>query len=154
MASFEFLAIILTGLGLTASLTYYSLQIRNQNKTRQTQLYMQLLDRVSSEENRLRAVEVLQQDYKDYNDFMQKWGMHSNPVGYSKRIHVLSELDGIGHLLYKGLIDFDLLHPIILASAELHWEKWKPIIYELRKINPERQKYLEYLYNEIQKQKE
>jgi hypothetical protein len=30
MASFEFLAIILTGLGLTASITYYAMNLRNQ----------------------------------------------------------------------------------------------------------------------------
>jgi len=153
MVQIEYLPIVLTGLGITASILYYTITLRNSNKTRQTQLYMQLLDRVAEEENRLRAVEVLQQDYTDYNDFMAKWGMYSNPVAYSKRIHVLSELDGIGHLLYKGLIDLELLHPIILAYTELQWEKWSPIIYEQRKTQPDRQKYFEYLYNEIQKTK-
>ena len=48
MVSFEFLAVILTGLGLTASIVYYASILRNANKTqeiqletRQAQLYME-----------------------------------------------------------------------------------------------------------------
>lgn len=43
MASFEFIAIILTGFGLTASILYYSSILRNANKTRELQLKAQEL---------------------------------------------------------------------------------------------------------------
>ena len=42
MASFEFLAIILTGIGLMVSITYYAMVLRNHNQTRQAQLFMQV----------------------------------------------------------------------------------------------------------------
>jgi hypothetical protein len=38
MASFEFLAIILTGLGLTASIVYNAINLRNANKTQKQAL--------------------------------------------------------------------------------------------------------------------
>jgi len=38
MASFEFIALILTGLGLTASIVYYANVLSNANKTQQLQL--------------------------------------------------------------------------------------------------------------------
>ena len=38
MASFEFLAIILTGLGLSVSITYYAMNLKNQNETQQQSL--------------------------------------------------------------------------------------------------------------------
>ena len=64
MASFEFLAIILTGLGLIVSILYYSSILNNANKTRelqlktqeqaeetrQTQLFMKIYERFESKE--------------------------------------------------------------------------------------------------------
>jgi len=50
MAWPEFLAIILTGLGLTASITYYAMVLRNANKTRQTQLFMNLFTQLRSKD--------------------------------------------------------------------------------------------------------
>ena len=56
MASFEFLAVILTGLGLTVSILYYTTVLQNANKTqqsqletRQAQLYMQVFQELNSE---------------------------------------------------------------------------------------------------------
>ncbi len=40
MASFEFLAVIVSLLGLSASITYYASILRNANKTRRTQMLM------------------------------------------------------------------------------------------------------------------
>jgi len=57
MASFEFLAIILTGLGLTVSILYYTFTLQNANKTqklqletRQTQVFMDLYKTMASKE--------------------------------------------------------------------------------------------------------
>ncbi len=50
MASFEVLAIIVSLLGLSASITYYATVLRNQNITRQAQLYMQLFQKDTSTE--------------------------------------------------------------------------------------------------------
>ena len=41
MASLEFVALILTGLGLTASIVYYANILNNANKTRELQLKSQ-----------------------------------------------------------------------------------------------------------------
>ena len=64
MASLEFLAIILTGLGLTVSILYYTTVLSNANKTRllqlkaqelavetrQTQMFMQIYNQYTSPE--------------------------------------------------------------------------------------------------------
>ena len=45
MVDYQSISTVLTGIGLIIALTYYGLQIRNQNRTRQAQLFMQLYNR-------------------------------------------------------------------------------------------------------------
>ena len=68
MASFEFLAIILTGLGLTASISYYAMVLRNQNKTRQAQLFMQIYSVFASDDFFERGGTVMSTEFEDAND--------------------------------------------------------------------------------------
>ena len=49
MASFEFLAIIVSVLGLAASITYYATVLNNANTTRQAQLLLNIYDKFSSQ---------------------------------------------------------------------------------------------------------
>ena len=125
-------------------------------ETRQVQMYMQLLDRFASEENRLRSIEVRQQEFDDFDDFHRKWSVHANPEAAAKRLHINTELSGIGHLLHRGLLDLDFIPTIALAAATNFWEKWGPIEIEQRRVmnNPRRSEYVEYLYNEIVKYRE
>ena len=58
MASLEFLAIVLTGLGLTVSIVYYATILRNANKaqqhateTREIQIFMQLMQQITNYES-------------------------------------------------------------------------------------------------------
>ena len=52
MASFEFIAVIVSVLGLAASITYYAIVLKNQNETRQAQLFMNLYETARSQEFR------------------------------------------------------------------------------------------------------
>lgn len=155
----ETLAFVLTGIGLTASIVYYANILNNANKTqktqletRQTQIFMQILDRFASEENRLRSIKVQQMEYKDFADFQLKWNMENNPEGAAKRLHVWTELDGLGQLYSRGLISLDFIPPIVHQIVVLQWEKWEYIINEQRKNNDDlrdRLVYFENIYNEI-----
>lgn len=80
MASFEFLAIILTGLGLIISLVYYENVLRNQNITRQAQLYMQLFLSITSEEFMKRSIDLLVWDFRDYDEFKEKYFEAPHPT--------------------------------------------------------------------------
>jgi hypothetical protein len=66
MVSFEFLAIILSVLGLSASIIYYASILRNANKTqqlqletRQAQMFMQLYDRFNQKEHQRTWTETI-----------------------------------------------------------------------------------------------
>jgi len=160
MVTVETISIVFTGVSISLAAFYYISTLRNtrmnqelQLETRQIQLYMQLLDRFASEENRLRSIEVGQQEFDDFEDFHRKLRMNVNPEAAAKRLHVMTELEGIGHLLSRGLIDMDFIPPIIMGITKNFWEKWGPIEVEQRRIrnNPRRSEYVEYLYNEVVK---
>jgi len=78
MASFEFLAIIIAGLGLAVSLVYYAMVINNQNKTRRLQMIQHIWEWISSEEGYLQLAELLKMQWSDLEDFNQKYGVHIN----------------------------------------------------------------------------
>ena len=122
---------VLTGLSINLAAFYYISTLRNaqrnqkqQLETRQIQIYMQILDRFASEENRLRSIQVQQMEYKDFADFQDKWSMAKNPEAAAKRLHVWTELDGLGQLLNKGLISIEFIPTLTLAIVIIQWEKW------------------------------
>ncbi|UCE29470.1 MAG: hypothetical protein JSV85_01715, partial [Candidatus Bathyarchaeota archaeon] len=74
-----------------------------------------------------------------------------------KALHTITGYyDGLGYLLYKGLIDIDTIEYILSGSSTGVWEKLKPIIEGMRKHYnlPELSKWFEYLYNELQKREQ
>ncbi len=86
MVSIEIIAILLSGISISASLFYYANILQNANKTqqmtlenRQAQLFMQLFYRVASEENRARSLQILQLEFTGYDDFEEKYNMDSYP---------------------------------------------------------------------------
>jgi hypothetical protein len=59
----------------------------------------------------------------------------------------------VGILLYRKLIDADLVRDVFTYRAELLWKKAEPIILGMRKESnqPEAGKWFEHLYNEMKK---
>jgi hypothetical protein len=80
MVSLEVLALVLTGLSITASILYYTMPLRNSNKTQQlalenrrAQLYMQLFLRITSEDFMKRSIDLIRLNYSNQDEFFQKF---------------------------------------------------------------------------------
>lgn len=73
MVDYQTISIVLTGLGLMIALIYYSMQIRNQNKTRQAQLFMQIYDRWLDPDFLRYYVRSYKMEYEDLDDFNEKY---------------------------------------------------------------------------------
>lgn len=99
MVDYQTISIVLTGIGLMIALIYYALQIRNQNRTRQAQLYMNLFQEISSQRWQMKYVTLLNQEWEDYDDFEQKYGSDEHPEHYAMRRSMWLQLDGIGAML-------------------------------------------------------
>jgi hypothetical protein len=165
MVSFEFLAIILTGLGLTASIMYYSTVLRNANKTRelqlqaqehatetrQVQLLMHIYQEMSSESYMRRYIDVMNMEWENYDDYERKYGSDDHPEQFAKRLSVWRSFQGVGLLLKDGLVDADRLYDLIGSAVLLQWVKWEPIFKETRVRYGMPDDYLlfENLYHEL-----
>jgi hypothetical protein len=159
MASFEFLAIVLTGLGLTASIIYYTSILRNANKTQQlalenrrAQLYMQLFLRITSEDFMKKSIDLLRWKFEDYDDFMEKYYLNEDSTLVAQWISLLWHIDGLGYLMAEGLVEPEMVYNFGGGSGQVrHWVKWESIISEMRKQrnDPEFLKWFEYLSREM-----
>ena len=162
MASFEFLAIILTGIGLIVSILYYTFTLQNANKTqktqletRQAQLFMGFYTAWLNPEFYREMIEVaFLWEWEDYDDFMSKYWMSASLDNFTKFGRALTYLEGVGVLMKRGLIDPSMMDDLNSGYVISMWEKYESLILESRiRLNqPQYSEFFEYLYNEIKKQ--
>ena len=153
MASFEFLAVILTGLGLTASLFYYARVLENANKTREMQLFMQMYNILHTRESLQNMIELANIKV-DEDEYRQKYDSYVNPEHFGKRARIWYTYNSIGEMLRLKMVEPDLLHRLnVDINVILIWKNWEHII----KLNRKRENMpdlwdgFEYLYNEMKR---
>jgi len=160
MVDYQTLSIVFTGLSISIAAFYYISTLRNTRKnqqlqleTRQTQLFMQIYQQLSSEESMATWAELLNDEFDDYDEYMRKYDSTVNPRHFGKRGHIWYTYNSIGYLLEDGLIPIDLAYKLVGTLAILQWQKWGDMILEIR----ERQSYptyfegFSYLVNELTK---
>jgi hypothetical protein len=109
----EFLPLVLTGLGITASILYYSLTIRNNTKTRQNAILYQRFN--TSLEYQKSLMEVIwEQDLKT----LEEWEKADIEIR-AKFQHILNHYNALGLLLKKQATDPDLLMSLYTPTAIL-----------------------------------
>jgi hypothetical protein len=158
MASFEFLAIILTGLGLIVSILYYTFTLQNSNKTqrmqlenRQVQLFWNIYKEQQQPDYEARMHYVINLEYNDFEDFQKKYGRDNNPEGWSKISSFLTFLQGLGVLVREEYVDVKLVVMLMSSDILTSWRVVEPWILESR-IRYNRPSFgieMEYLYNSI-----
>ena len=165
MASFEFLAIIFTGLGLIVSILYYTTILQNANKTRelqlraqehatetrQAQLFMQIYSTWSSRETINIRSELSTWTWIDYDDFTQKYGATNNPEAHTKFQELANWYEGIGVLIKRKLIDPTFVDDLMSGTTMWGWETFGSIVKErrVRHNYPYYYEFWEYLYDEV-----
>jgi hypothetical protein len=145
------IGILITGISLTVAAFYYIMTLRNQEKARQAQLFMQLYNRFQSIEFHRQFNKLLEWEFNDFEDFLNKYGRENNPEAYALRGSVGGYFEGMGVLVKRGLIDVTLADDLISGAIMLFWDKFGPIYLEMReRINyPQFAEWTEYLYNQI-----
>ena len=126
---------ILPILALTASILYNALNLRAANKpqqlqleTRQAQLFMTLYETYRSAEFRKQWTDILKQEYTNFNDFWEKYGLENNPEAWASWQSVASFFHGIGVLVKKQLIEPSLLDELISPNVFGAWVVMGPIV--------------------------
>lgn len=152
----ESIPLILTGLGLTASIVYYANILSNANKTRelqlkaqlqaeetrQTQLFMNVYNRFQDPDFTKMWINLMQREWKDVDDYWKKYDAMDSDV-----LSVQTFFEGIGVLLKNKLIDPDFVYELMPTMVTSLWKKYESIVLSVREFSgyPQYWRPLEYL---------
>ena len=173
MVDIQTISIAIASASVVAGVVYYSLQIRHQNlqiqqqnKMRQTDLVVRLYSAFIGKEFLDAMMKLLALEFKDYEDYVNKYGPILSVGKYGLAINDTPELrdllivdnffNQVGILLYRKLIDADLVRDVFTYRVELLWKKAEPVKQGMRKeLNqPEAGIWFEYLANEMKKREQ
>jgi hypothetical protein len=159
MITLEQVLYILPLIGLTRSLLYYGMILRNSNKTqqialetRQLQLYMQVLGKLGTREFIKHYIEIMyDHDYRSYEEWRDKYGPRTNPEAYISYYYVTGMYQNLAHLVRDNVLSIETLaeqdRPRAIISL---WEKIQPVVlYHREHFNPNAYDALEHLHDEM-----
>jgi len=155
MIQIEYLPIVLTGIGIIVSILYYTMTLRNSNKTRQAQLFMNLYEVYRGMDFRRRWYSTSSWEWSDHDDFLLKYGPDTNVEAFSTFNSILGFFEGVGMLVRRGYVELDLVEDLLDIPADVIWEKFKDIVYASRQKRnwPQLFANYEYLIQELGKRK-
>jgi hypothetical protein len=158
MVDIQTVSIAIASASVVAGVVYYALQIRHQNKIRQTDLLVRISPwlSISSSELQAAAVRTLNLEFTGYDDFVKKYGkIHSEKPEQTAVLAVANYLDALGILARRRLVDVDLIFEFWSGDIPDLWEKIKPLVEGMRKkSNYPILVNAEYLYNEMKKREQ
>ena len=154
MIQIEYLALVLTGLGISASILYYTMVLRNANKTRQTQVFMSLYNDMAEPDDLERWMEMMNWEWDDIADFNEKYGPQKNRTAWAWRMQNYRRYNAIGLFLQRGLIEADWIYDHFGSGVIVVWDKFKDVILAARENAFDGEgfcKPFEFLYHEMVK---
>jgi len=154
MVSVEQVLYVIPVLALAASITYYAMVLRNQDKTRRIQYSMQFMQNSMNDDRMQKHLDVISMDYESYDDYLKKWDSSINREEAVKRMTIWWRYNSIGYMLRDGLLDAETVYNFIGPSSWGQWIHWEPVISEQIKrsvIASSQFDGFEYLYEEMNK---
>jgi len=122
-------------------------------ETRQVQLFMQYFNVWMSPGYLDNYVELYNQQWSDFNDWEEKYGVRNNPRGFLVYTTIENYYEGLGILVRRGLVDPHLVDDLMGSDIINYWDKMRPIAEGMRKDKKWATwgENSEYLYNEMKR---
>jgi len=146
---------IVAAAGVLVGVVYYLLEMRNQTKTRQMALIMNIYSLLTTTEYVDAWEKMRTRELKDFDGYVKSHGL-------KEFMQVASIWEGLGFLLHRGFLDIDTVRELLSESTKMSWEKVKPMVENARKQLSQRKsgeyvpvlQWWEHLYNELQKREQ
>ena len=156
MASIADISAIVAATGVLVGMVYYVWLMRHQTKIMRTDALVRLYSTTNSEEVLESFWKVSSIKVEDYEDYVRQYGSpfsgdESAPV-HKALMKVIGIYDLIGTLLYKRLIDLDLIYTVVgIESTKALHRSLHPVILGIRKDSNEPGAYagFDYLVGEL-----
>jgi hypothetical protein len=151
MITIETISIVFTGLSISFAAFYYINTLRNQSRARKIEMFMRLYENRTSTDVVRRFFTVMQSNWEDYDDYLQKYDSTVNPEHAAVRNSHWAFYEGLGLLLRDGLIDRETVYTLQGVPCLLNWFKWETVIVEIRKgtLGDDWMENFEYLADEM-----
>jgi len=134
--------------GVLIAAVFYIINMKTTIETRQAQLFMQLYDRWTFDigEKFWNFLDTDIKSAEEYFDRLKKDKEYSRNASILSRYH-----EGVGVLVRFGLLDIKYIAYLACWPTRMYWEKYKPIIADIRRIQgaPRSDSESEYLYNRL-----
>ena len=144
--------------GILVGIIYYTSIMRNNQKnqqiqleTRQAQLFMQMYQDFKRPDVQKAFHDIVYVwEWDSFEDYQEKYG-RSNWDERQKYMLVYSIYEGLGVLIYRGLIDVKMIDELMRSYVTRFWEKVGPVMIEVRSRYdaPLAAEWMEYLYKKI-----
>lgn len=154
MVEFNTLLSFIQAFGIIVGVAYYIMNIQNNQRnqqltleTRQAQTFMNIYQIVMSKEFQRDSEEILHTwEWKDMDDHYAKYGAIQD---HALSAYITRTYDGIGTLVRSKLVDPELVYDLTYVMVLEMWEKFAPMMYEVRERYNAPQVYqdFEYLYD-------
>jgi len=125
MVDISSVSVVVAAASVVAGVIYYSFQLRNQTRIRQTDLVMRLYSTLSSKEFWEAYTKFMTMKFEDYNDYKKKYA----PTGFPEKPEAIALatvstfFQGVGILLYMKLIDINLVARLFPLDPSIHGKK-------------------------------
>ena len=127
--------------GVIAGLSYYVITVRNQNKQRNAQLFIQYHDKIMSNPLKNKQSIVMSWKWENYDDFEEKYGKLPDASNFYvdaesvlwNLFDVLAYYEGLGVLMSKHQLDLEMVIRFNGGLITRFWEKFESLIYEWRR---------------------
>jgi hypothetical protein len=117
----------LTLISVPVGVAYHIITIRNQSRTRQAQLFMQMYDRFNENTEDYDIVTTLQNaKVKSVEDFLHLW---ENDDTFFKAIRAMTRFcEALGVLVKENLLDIRYVALMWAGPTRMFWEMFEPIL--------------------------
>lgn len=130
---------IVAAIGVFAAAIYYIMILRATNRnskialeTRKLQLITYITQNLQNEEGCRRYAEMMNMEWKDYDEFEKKYGSDFNINNYANRTTAVMSYNMLGALLREKLIEPETLYNVGLVGSCFIWNKFEDVINEAR----------------------
>jgi hypothetical protein len=133
-------------LGVCVAAFYYALNIRETTRTRRVTLTNTLIQSFISEEGSKRYMDLMNMEWKDFDDFYKKYDSSVNPENFAKRNAVYNICDILGYQYLSGQLDLGTIWTVCNDAVPTAWRKFGPIIEEYKR----RGEYYKHVYEHFE----
>jgi hypothetical protein len=147
-------SVVIASASVVAGAIYYMLETRHQRRERQTEAILKLSPWFSLDAKELQEAisNVCAAEYTDYADYIEKY---ADTPQYSSLKLLGNYFEGIGLLIYRNLVETDIVFDFWGDLSLSLWEGNEELIVAMRKESgtPTMFEYWEFLAKEMKKRK-